>query len=106
MLACSRLRIDHGNGSPAVDYRIENGFVESRTLETVAEGSATAEKQWLRLTPDQLSSHVMSGTVVAQWLRRRMGVHRLMRACTPNTRPPRTMESKGVQIESQRETLR
>ena len=27
MLAFNRLRIDPGNGSPAVDYRIENGFV-------------------------------------------------------------------------------
>jgi hypothetical protein len=47
MLAFNRLRIDPGNGSPAVDYRIENGFVESRTLETDATKRSTLaiEKQ-------------------------------------------------------------
>ena len=47
MLAFNRLRIDPGNGSPAVDYRIENGFVESSTLETDATKRSTLaiEKQ-------------------------------------------------------------
>jgi hypothetical protein len=84
MLACSRLRIDPGNGSPAVDYRIESGFVESRTLETdAAKGSMPAiEKPWQRLTPKQLTSRVMADRVVAQWLRHRMGLHGLIRACS------------------------
>jgi hypothetical protein len=77
MLACNRLRIDPGDGSPVVDYRIENGCVESRSLETATE--------WHRLTPDELSSHVMAETVVAQWLHRRMGDRRLIRACAPST---------------------
>ncbi len=81
MLACKRLRIDPCDGSPVVDYRIENGCVESRTLETAAEGGATTEERWQRLTPEQLISHAMADTVVAQWLCRRMGVHRLIRAC-------------------------
>jgi len=81
MLACNRLRIDLCDGSPVVDYRIENGCVESRTLEMAAEGGTTTEERWQRVTPEQLSSHVMADTVVAQWLRRRMGVHRLIRAC-------------------------
>jgi hypothetical protein len=81
MLACNRLRIDPCDGSPVVDYRIENGCVESRTMET-AEGGTTSEKRWQRLTPEQLSSHVTAHTVVAQWLGRRMGVHTLIRACT------------------------
>lgn len=80
MLACNRLFIDPCDGSPVVDYRIENDCVESRTLEA-AERGTTTEKRWQRLTPEQLSSHVMADTVVAQWLRRRMGVHRLVRAC-------------------------
>jgi hypothetical protein len=75
-MACNKLRIDLGVGSPVVDYRIENDCVETRTLE------ADNEKPWQRLTPQQLTSQVMADTVVARWLRRRMGVHRLLRACT------------------------
>ena len=83
MLACNRLRIDPCDGSPVAEYRIENGCVESCTLEEAAERGT--EKQWQRLTPEQLTSHVMGETVVAQWLHRRMGVHRLIRACSPTT---------------------
>ena len=84
MLACKRLRIDPCDGSPVVDYRIENGIVESRTLEMAAEGGAKTDERWQRLTSEQLSSHVLANTVVAQWLLRRMGVHRLIRACNPS----------------------
>ena len=84
MTACNRLRIDHGDGSCVADYRIENGYVESRTLETGGE-SGTTEKRWQRLTPEQVSSHVMADTVVGQWLRRRMGAHKLIRACTQSS---------------------
>jgi hypothetical protein len=80
MLA-SRLLIDSRDGSPTVDYRIEHGCVESRTLERGESGTIT-EKRWQRLTPAELSSHVMADTVVARWLCRRMGVHTLIRACT------------------------
>jgi hypothetical protein len=80
MPACNRLRIDPGNGSPAVDYRIESDFVESRTLEP--------NKQWQRLTPEQLTSRVMADKVVAQWLRHRMGLHRLVRACQQDDSSP------------------
>jgi hypothetical protein len=103
MLACNRLRIDPGDGSPVVDYRIENGSVESRTLETAAESSTATAKEWQRLTLEQLSSHVMAETVVAHWLHRRMGVHRLIRACTQHSSSAKTMACKSAQIESQRE---
>jgi hypothetical protein len=79
MLACNRLRIDPGNGFPVIDYRIENGRVESRTLPS--EVDTRIEMGWQRLTPEQISSHVMADTVVAYWLRRKMGTHRLLRAC-------------------------
>ena len=81
MLACNRLRIDLGDGSPVVDYRIEGGRVESRTVDNAADRNGVVEKPWQRLTADQLSSHVMADTVVSRWLRRRMGIHRLIRAC-------------------------
>jgi hypothetical protein len=80
----SRLLIDPSDGSPTVDYRIEDGYVESRTLES-GENGAITENCWQRLTPAELSSHVMADTVVARWLHRRMGVHRLIRACTSTT---------------------
>jgi hypothetical protein len=95
MLACNRLRIDRCDGSPVADYRIENGCVESRIVETAAESSMTTDMRWQRLTPEQLTSHVMANTVLAQWLGRRMGVHRLVRACTESA-------NNGVQAHSER----
>jgi len=79
MLAFNRLRIDPGDDSPVVEYRIEKGRVESRILETPAD--AVIEREWQQLTPEQLSSHVMADTVVARWLSRRMGIFPLIRAC-------------------------
>lgn len=86
MLACNKLRLEPCDGSPVVDYRIEDGHVESRILRG-ATGTATATEKhwhWHRLTPEQLSSHVMSNTVVARWLIGRLGVRPLVRACTPS----------------------
>jgi hypothetical protein len=74
MLACNRLRIDSGDGSPVLEYRIEYRRVESRMLET----------DWQELSPDEISSHVRANTVVAEWLRRRIGLHKLLRSCTPD----------------------
>jgi hypothetical protein len=81
MLACNRLRIDRDDGSSALDYRIEDDRVESRTLEIGKQASPVTGKEWQLLTPEQLTALIMSDTVVAQWLRRRMGVYRLVRAC-------------------------
>jgi hypothetical protein len=90
MLAFNRLRIDPGNGSPAVDYRIENGFVESRTVDRDAtrRNSFAIEKQWQRLTPEQLTSRLMADAVLLRWLRHRMGVYRLIRACNEDSSSP------------------
>jgi hypothetical protein len=90
MLSFNRLRIDPGKGSPAVDYRIENGSVESRTLEVDATSRSTLaiEKQWQRLTPQQLTSRLMADTVLFHWLRRRMGIYRLIRACNQESASP------------------
>jgi hypothetical protein len=82
MLACKRLRIDL-DGSLAVDYRIENGRVEQRTVEVAADG--IEEREWQPLTSEQVSSHVLADTIVARWLRRRIGIFRLMRACNESS---------------------
>lgn len=85
MLAFNRLRIDPGDGCPAVEYRIEDDRVESRVLDGATERSGGIEAPWQRLTPEQLRSHVMADTAVARWLCRRMGVHRLIRACNQDS---------------------
>jgi hypothetical protein len=85
MLACNRLCVDRGDDSPTLEYRIEDGRVESRVLDRAAEGSSVIEKPWQRLTPEELRSHVMADTVVARWLSRRIGVHRLLRACNQDS---------------------
>jgi len=79
MLNCGSLRIDADDGSSAIDYRIQDGCVETRIL--TAENPAVCT--WRRLTPEQLTSLVTRDTVVAYWLRRRLGLHRLIRACSP-----------------------
>lgn len=81
MLTCNTLRIDCGDGSPIVDYRIENDSVEYRILDRTTSDT----DEWQSLTPQELSAQVRSNTVVAEWLRRRMGIHRLLRACNQNT---------------------
>jgi len=87
MLASNRLRIDPCDGSPVAEYRIENDLVESRTLETEAaeRSTPTTDQRWHRVTPEQLSSHVMADTALAQWLLGRMGVYSLIRACNSST---------------------
>ena len=81
MLEVNRLCIDPGDGSPALEYRLEDDRVVSRIVEPVAGRSGDMEKPWKAVTSEELSSHVTSGTVVAQWLQRRMGYRRLLRAC-------------------------
>lgn len=82
MLDCNRLCIDPGDGSPAQEYRVEDNRVESRSLGLGRDG---LEKRWETVTPDELSSHVMSGTVVAHWLQRRIGYRRLLLACNQDS---------------------
>ena len=78
-MACNSLRIDAGDGSPVMDYRIENGHVESRISFSPEE---TTQSDWEAVSPQELSEHVMSGTILSLWLRRRMGIFRLVRACS------------------------
>jgi hypothetical protein len=69
------LRIDPADGSTATEYRIDGEHVDSRPVrDDNSDG-------WKRLTPQQLTRHVLANTVVAYWLGRRMGVHELVRAC-------------------------
>jgi hypothetical protein len=76
-----RLRLESGDGSPAKEYRIEDGNVEVRTLDPEGGSDRGTESVWWRLTSEQLSIHVDRNTVVAQWLERRLGWRRLLQAC-------------------------
>lgn len=71
---CLRLESQDGR---AEEFRIRNGIVEVRTLE----GNSDGEREWQRVTPEQLTDHVNRNTAVAQWLMRRLGWRRLLRAC-------------------------
>lgn len=73
------LRIDPPDASAVTEYRIDGEHVEARLVR------ADESDSWKQLTPQQLTSHVLANTVVAYWLRRRMGVHRLVRACAPDS---------------------
>ena len=80
-LGSMRLRLESGEGSPAREYRIEDGKVEVRTLDPDGGSVRCTGSAWWRLTPEQLSIHVERNTVVAWWLERRLGWRRLLQAC-------------------------
>jgi hypothetical protein len=79
MQNCNTLRIDPADGSIVTEYRIDGRNVQSRQVHGDDHGD------WEQLTPQQLTAHVLANTVVAYWLRRRMGVHQLVRACSPDS---------------------
>jgi hypothetical protein len=81
LLGRMQLRLESGDGSPAKEYRIEHGSVEVRVLDPEGISVQRADRDWWRLTPEQLSIHVERNTVVAQWLGHRLGWRRLLQAC-------------------------
>jgi hypothetical protein len=56
-------RIDRGNGSSIIDYRIRGVTVESRIVDGATMGT---EKGWRTVNPEQLRSYVISNNVVVQ----------------------------------------
>jgi hypothetical protein len=81
VLRSMRLLLESGDGSPAKEYRIEDGNVEVRTLDPEGGSVRSTGSVWWRLTREQLSTHVEHNTVVAWWLERRLGWRRLLQAC-------------------------
>ncbi len=90
----NRLRLDAPDGSPWEDYRIENGHVEMRVPDVEAKPQ---NGSWRKLTPEQITLHVMRSTVVAQSLQRRIGVHALLRACTQQSVAAKPTEEESSQ---------
>jgi hypothetical protein len=75
-----RLRLEAGDGSPITEYSIEDGTVAVRTVD-LSRGSDNDQSGWQQLTPEQLRFHIERHTVVAEWLKRRMGWRRLLHEC-------------------------
>lgn len=71
------LRLETADGTAMEEYRIDQGAVEVRHLSHLGEH----DSDWRRLTPAQLRDHVNRKTLLAQWLERRLGWRRLLRAC-------------------------
>jgi hypothetical protein len=70
------LRLEAADGRVAQEYRIRDGQIEVRQLSGPAD-----DHDWCSLSAQDLSSHVMRNTVVAQWLKHRLGWRRLLQAC-------------------------
>jgi hypothetical protein len=68
------LRLESSDGR-AHEFRIREGIIEVR------EQAGDNDEAWQRVTPEQLTDHVNRNTVLAQWLMRRLGWRRLLRAC-------------------------
>jgi hypothetical protein len=80
------LRLETADGSGCEEYRIQDGDIEVRRVRSSTErgrfGRSPNNDEWQRLTPRELSGHVHDNTVVAQWLRHRIGWRRLILKCT------------------------
>src|SRR5215469_3569739 len=63
MLGSSRLRIDPNDGSSGVEYRIEQGAIERRSLGKRAQRTTATEAPWQQLAPEQVASHVLADSV-------------------------------------------
>ena len=59
------------------EYRIHDGDVEVRRHQ----GPTQNDRDWRRLTAEELTHHVYRNTAVALWLERRLGWRHLLRAC-------------------------
>jgi hypothetical protein len=71
------LRLEAQDGTALEEYRVRDGEIEVRQLQNATED----DREWHRVSPDELSSHVYRNTVVAQWLKYRLGRTRLLRRC-------------------------
>ncbi len=84
------LRLEAVDGSASEEYRIRDGDIEVRSIEPAE--AARNGVVWHRITSKQLSNHVERNTIVAQWLRHRIGWRRLILKCADQE----ALESFGV----------
>ena len=67
-----RLRIESVNGSPANDYRIMDGKVEVRLLDSTGREFPAPTSRWRRLDDNDIQMHHALKTVVSKWLHARL----------------------------------
>lgn len=72
------LRLEGQDSRATEEYRIRDGQIELRLLPSSGDEDHC---EWRTLSPQDLSAHVMRNTVVAQWLKHRLGWRRLLQAC-------------------------
>lgn len=77
-LTPASLRVEGLDGRAAEEYRIRDGRIELRLLRSEDPDPDCA---WRSLSSQDLSAHVMRNTIVAQWLKHRLGWRRLLQAC-------------------------
>jgi hypothetical protein len=91
------LRLEATDGSGIEEYRIQEGDIEVRRVQRSVGSSQSeygrSDDDWQRLTARQLATHVQGNTVVAQWLRHRIGWRRLLLACTDQ----QTLRNFGIE---------
>lgn len=92
------LRLEAEDGSGVAEYRVYEDAIEVRHLHSGEErddAEVTGEQvsdEWQRLSHTDLTAHVKNNTVVAQWLKHRLGWRRLLYACTD----PQILRDFGV----------
>ena len=82
LISWTKLRIDPNDGSPGLEYRIEDGRVERRTLTLATDKRTAVDGQWQQLMPEELASLCGRATILSHWLRHRLEVQSLIRALT------------------------
>ena len=75
------LRLEAPDGSGVAEYRVRDGDIEVRQLHHRAD-EWQFEQSWKPLSSAELAEHVQKNTIVAQWLKHRIGWRRLVLACT------------------------
>jgi hypothetical protein len=92
------LRLEATDGAGVEEYRIFEDAIEVRKLrcgeekDDVELAAEHVSDEWERLSHEALTEHVKNNTVVAQWLKHRIGWRRLLRACTD----PQTLQEFGI----------
>lgn len=85
------LRLEAPNGSGGEEYRIREGEIEVRAVNP-SSANYVFDDDWQPLSSNDLADHVQRNTVLAQWLRHRIGWRRLLLKCTDQA----TLQRYGV----------
>lgn len=81
-VSINQLRITSNDGSPSNEYRISNGRIEFRALDSEGKPFSYSQGKWQMLDTADLQLHFALNTVVAQWLTERLPTM-MFRSTTP-----------------------